>query len=64
LDQILAYAQSIQGLALEAATPMSHAATSEIFREDQNTPGLDRSSVLEAAPDAVDGLFRVPKVLG
>lgn len=64
LEQILAYAQSIQGLDVSSVPPMSHAATSEIFREDQEAPGLDRTTVLEAAPDAADALFRVPKVLG
>lgn len=64
LDQILAYAQSIQGLDVSSVPPMSHAATSEIFREDQEAPGLDRTTALGAAPDAGDALFRVPKVLG
>lgn len=32
-------------------------------REDRTRPGLDRSRILEMAPDAAGGLFRVPAVL-
>jgi len=64
LDQILAYAESIQSLDTAAVPPMSHAFTSEMVREDVPAPGLDRARVLEAAPDPADNLFRVPRVLG
>jgi Asp-tRNA(Asn)/Glu-tRNA(Gln) amidotransferase C subunit len=43
---------------------MSHALTSEVFREDAPAPGLDRQTILAAAPDPAEGLFRVPRVLG
>jgi aspartyl-tRNA(Asn)/glutamyl-tRNA(Gln) amidotransferase subunit C len=43
---------------------MSHAFTIESFREDAVRPGLSRDQALEAAPDAKEGLFRVPRVLG
>ena len=64
LDQILAYAESIQSLDTTSVEPMSHAVTSEMLREDAPAPGLARERVLEAAPDAADDLFRVPRVLG
>jgi aspartyl-tRNA(Asn)/glutamyl-tRNA(Gln) amidotransferase subunit C len=64
LDEILAYAESIQSLDTAAVPPMSHALTSEVLREDAPAPGLDRRTVLEAAPDPAEGLFRVPRVLG
>ena len=64
LDQILAYAESIQTLDTASVPPMSHAVTSEMVREDVPAPGLDRARVLEAAPDAAENLFRVPRVLG
>ena len=35
-----------------------------VLREDVVAPGLDRDEVLAAAPDAVDGRFRVPPILG
>ena len=43
---------------------MSHALTSDVLREDAPAPGLDRRTVLEAAPDPAEGLFRVPRILG
>ena len=43
---------------------MSHAAATETFREDVPRESLPRDTVLAAAPDADDGLFRVPRVLG
>jgi aspartyl-tRNA(Asn)/glutamyl-tRNA(Gln) amidotransferase subunit C len=64
LDRILDYAQSIQTLDVASIPPMSHAAASTALREDEDAPGLDRGTVLEAAPDVGDGLFRVPKILG
>jgi aspartyl-tRNA(Asn)/glutamyl-tRNA(Gln) amidotransferase subunit C len=64
LDQILAYAESIQSLDTAAVEPMSHAVTSEMLREDVPAPSLERKRVLEAAPDAAENLFRVPRVLG
>jgi aspartyl-tRNA(Asn)/glutamyl-tRNA(Gln) amidotransferase subunit C len=64
IDEILAYAESIQALDTAAVPPMSHALTSEVFREDAPAPGLDRQTVLAAAPDPAEGLFRVPRVLG
>ena len=64
LDQILAYAESIQTLDTAAVEPMSHAVTSEMVREDVPAPSLDRQRVLEAAPDAAENLFRVPRILG
>ena len=63
LDEILAYAESIQTLDTAAVEPMSHAVTSEMLREDVPAPSLDRERVLAAAPDPADELFRVPRVL-
>jgi aspartyl-tRNA(Asn)/glutamyl-tRNA(Gln) amidotransferase subunit C len=34
------------------------------MREDVVVPGLDRDEVLAAAPDAFDGRFRVPPIIG
>ncbi len=63
LQEILSYAETIQALDTEAVEPMSHAAAGEVLREDEPRPSLDRGRVLAAAPDAADGLFRVPRVL-
>ena len=64
LDEILAYAESIQGLDTSSVEPMSHALSVEMVREDEPAPGLERERLLAAAPDAADSLFRVPRVLG
>jgi aspartyl-tRNA(Asn)/glutamyl-tRNA(Gln) amidotransferase subunit C len=64
LEQILSYAESIQVLDTSNVEPMSHAIASGGFREDAPRPGLQRERVLSAAPDAADGLFRVPRILG
>ena len=64
LDEILAYAESIQALDTRDVEPMSHALTSEVLRDDVPGPELPREQALAAAPDAADGLFRVPKVIG
>jgi aspartyl-tRNA(Asn)/glutamyl-tRNA(Gln) amidotransferase subunit C len=64
LDQILAYAESMQALDIKDVEPMSHARTSEIFRADEPHTSLPREQALAAAPDPTDGLFRVPRVIG
>jgi aspartyl-tRNA(Asn)/glutamyl-tRNA(Gln) amidotransferase subunit C len=64
LDEVLAYAESIQALDTGEVEPMSHAGTTPVFRADEPRPGLDRKAVLEAAPDGAETLFRVPRVLG
>ncbi|MFI5183371.1 MAG: Asp-tRNA(Asn)/Glu-tRNA(Gln) amidotransferase subunit GatC [Vicinamibacteria bacterium] len=64
LDDILAYAESIQSLDTASVPPMSHAGTDEAFREDAARPSLDSGKALAAAPDPADRLFRVPRVLG
>ena len=64
LADILAYAESIQALDTDAVPPMSHAGTGERFRDDVAVPGLDREEVLRQAPDAAEGLFRVPRIIG
>jgi aspartyl-tRNA(Asn)/glutamyl-tRNA(Gln) amidotransferase subunit C len=63
LDEILAYAESIQALDTSEVEPMSHAAATGSFRDDEPQPSLERERVLAAAPDAADGLFRVPRIL-
>ncbi len=64
LDEILAYAESIQALETHDVEPMSHPFPSEVLRDDAPAPELPREQVLAAAPDAEGGLFRVPKVIG
>jgi aspartyl-tRNA(Asn)/glutamyl-tRNA(Gln) amidotransferase subunit C len=63
LDDILAYAESIQKLDTQDVPPMSHAAARDAFREDVPAESLPREAALREAPDGQDGLFRVPRVL-
>ncbi len=63
LDQILTYAESIQAIDTSSVEPMSHARRAGTFREDAPRAGLEHERALEGAPDAGDGLFRVPRVL-
>ena len=64
LDEILAYAESIQALDTTDVEPMSHPVASEGLRDDAPAPELPRERALEGAPDTDGGLFRVPRVLG
>ena len=64
LDEVLAYAESIQALDTRDVEPMSHAGTSEVLRDDVPAPELPRERALAAAPDADSGLFRVPRIIG
>jgi aspartyl-tRNA(Asn)/glutamyl-tRNA(Gln) amidotransferase subunit C len=64
LDDVLAYAESIQALDTSGVEPMSHASGVGLLREDRPQPSLDREKVQSEAPDADRGLFRVPRVLG
>ncbi len=64
LDEILAYAESLQALDLEGVPPMSHAHVAPRLRADEPQPSLPREEVLQQAPDAQHGFFRVPRVIG
>jgi aspartyl-tRNA(Asn)/glutamyl-tRNA(Gln) amidotransferase subunit C len=63
LDQILTYAESLQGLPTDGVEPMSHAAARPAFRDDTPCAGLSREAALAGAPDAADGLYRAPRIL-
>jgi aspartyl-tRNA(Asn)/glutamyl-tRNA(Gln) amidotransferase subunit C len=64
LDQILVYAERIQALDTSGVEPMSHAGEASALRDDIESPCLPRERAMLAAPDAQDGLFRVPRVIG
>lgn len=64
LEQILSYAESIQRLDTSGVEPMSHAGAAAVLRSDDEVESLPRERAMQAAPDAGDGLFRVPRVLG
>jgi aspartyl-tRNA(Asn)/glutamyl-tRNA(Gln) amidotransferase subunit C len=64
LEEILAWAESLQALDTSGVPPMSHPREATSLRDDEPRPGLDRETAFAAAPDARDGLFRVPRVIG
>jgi aspartyl-tRNA(Asn)/glutamyl-tRNA(Gln) amidotransferase subunit C len=63
LEEILAWAESLQSLDTSDVPPLSHPREAAALREDVPREGLDRQAAFEAAPEAADGLFRVPRVI-
>lgn len=65
LGAILEHAERVQQLPTEGIPPTSHPVPmTNSFRPDEVTGSLLREDVLRAAPDAEDGYFKVPPVLG
>ncbi len=65
LGAMLDHFADIDGLALADVAPMTQPyPLINVLRDDVERPGLDRDEVLAAAPDAVDGRFRVPPIIG
>lgn len=62
LAEVLDYAESLTALDSEAEAEADSAAAG-CFREDEPRPGVSPERALEAAPDAADRLFRVPRVI-
>jgi aspartyl-tRNA(Asn)/glutamyl-tRNA(Gln) amidotransferase subunit C len=61
LSKILEHVETMNELDLEGVEPTSHVVDlTNVLREDEPRPGLDRETALEQAPDAADGGFRVP----
>jgi aspartyl-tRNA(Asn)/glutamyl-tRNA(Gln) amidotransferase subunit C len=64
LERILSFAERIQALDTAGVEAMVHPGSGAGLREDTPVPSLPRERALEQAPDAADGLFRVPRVIG
>lgn len=65
LGRILEHASELDSLDLESISSMSHPRLlTNVMREDVVGTTLDRAEVLEQAPDAESGQFRVPSILG
>ena len=65
LGDMLDHFADIDGLALDDVAPMGQPyPLTNVLRDDVVAPGLDRDEVLAAAPDAEDGRFRVPPIVG
>jgi aspartyl-tRNA(Asn)/glutamyl-tRNA(Gln) amidotransferase subunit C len=65
LGAMLDHFADIDELDLADVEPMTQPfPLTNVLRDDVVEPGLDRDEVLAAAPDADDGRFRVPPILG
>ena len=65
LGAMLDHFADVDDLDLDGVAPMTQPyPLVNVLREDVVEPGLDRDEVLAAAPDAADGRFRVPPIVG
>ena len=65
LGAMLDHFADIDGLQLDDVEPMTQPyPLVNVLREDDERPCLDRDEVLAAAPEAVDGRFKVPPIIG
>ncbi|WP_129669764.1 Asp-tRNA(Asn)/Glu-tRNA(Gln) amidotransferase subunit GatC [Phytoactinopolyspora endophytica] len=65
LDQIIGAVAQVSEVAADDIPPTSHALPmTNAFRDDEPRPGLTPDAALAGAPEAEDGRFRVPQILG
>jgi aspartyl-tRNA(Asn)/glutamyl-tRNA(Gln) amidotransferase subunit C len=65
LSHVVGYVESLGELDTENVQPMAHAIeVTNVFREDEVRPSLDRESALANAPHHDGACFLVPAVLG
>jgi aspartyl-tRNA(Asn)/glutamyl-tRNA(Gln) amidotransferase subunit C len=65
LDVILDAVARVQEVAAGDIPPTSHALPlTNVLRADEPAPSLGAEAALAGAPDAEDGRFRVPQILG
>lgn len=65
LNQLLQQFEKLQELDVTGVEPTSHSIpVSNVFREDTARPSLPREEVLANAPEARDGCFVVPRIIG
>lgn len=64
LDQVLDHVRELGQLNLENIEPTAHAvAVQNVFRADEERPGMAHDAVMANAPQARNGLFMVPRIL-
>jgi len=65
LGAILDHAAEVSALQTADVPPTAHPLPLvNVLRPDEARPGLPRDEVLAEAPEAEDGRFRVPRILG
>lgn len=64
LNRVLEHIEKLKELDIEGVEPTSHVVPLyNVFRSDEPGDPLPREEVLMNAPDAIDGYFRVPRVV-
>ena len=64
LSQILGYFEALSQLDTEGVEPTMHALPLQnVLRQDKVEPQLSREEALQNAPEQVDGMFQVPRVV-
>jgi aspartyl-tRNA(Asn)/glutamyl-tRNA(Gln) amidotransferase subunit C len=64
LDAVLGYVDQLKELDVDGVEPTTHAVPLHLaLRRDEVVTTLTRDEVLQNAPSAVDGMFRVPRVV-
>ena len=64
LQQVVDYVDKLNTLDLSGIEPTSHAhPLHNVMRADRARPGLEPRQVLNNAPDSIEGLIRVPKIV-
>ncbi|SRR5260370_27780142 len=65
LGAVLDHAADVEALDTSGVAPTAHPLDLvNVLREDVVRPSLGRDEVLAMAPEAEDGRFRVPRILG
>jgi aspartyl-tRNA(Asn)/glutamyl-tRNA(Gln) amidotransferase subunit C len=65
LGAVLQHAEDVRRLETAGVEPTAHPLVlGNGLRPDTHVPSLDRDEVLAMAPEAEDGRFRVPRILG
>jgi aspartyl-tRNA(Asn)/glutamyl-tRNA(Gln) amidotransferase subunit C len=64
LNDILTYIDKLNELDTTQVEPTSHVIpVSNVYRDDEVRPSLDRELVLQNAPDASHFFFKVPRII-
>ena len=64
LKDILTYVAKLNELDVSQVEPTAHATPlSNVFRQDEVKPSIDRDKVLQNAPEQARDLFIVPKII-
>ena len=65
LRDVLEYAAAVAALDTTGVPPTAHPLPlTNVLRDDEPQPSLNRDEVLAMAPEVEDGRFRVPRILG